>query len=62
VVNLKIGKKTFEMHLVRWDYGAALVPIEDGAAAAPAKKKAHVFSWNRRTGEVTRWHGEEKGK
>jgi hypothetical protein len=42
MVNLKIGKKTFEMKFISWDSGAALVPVkqdEPAAETSPALQK-----------------------
>ena len=63
MVEIKVGRRTYEMKFISWSEGAAMTCIDaDQVVRAPAKEKARVFSWDRKTGEVTRWHGEEKGK
>jgi hypothetical protein len=41
MVELKIGKKTFEMKLISWGEGGALLPVENAATAGttPAQRR-----------------------
>jgi len=59
IIQLKIGPKVTEWILTNHGEGVrSLRPKEIATVTAQAEEKARVFSWNRRTGAVNRWHGE----
>lgn len=58
---MRIGAKTVRMRLITWKEGAAMTSIDaDQVTVTAHEEKARVFSWNRKTGEINRWHGEQK--
>jgi hypothetical protein len=61
MVEIKVGRRTYEMKFISWSEGAAMTCIDvDHVVSAPAKERARVFSWNPKTGAINRWHGEQK--
>jgi len=44
MLELRIGKKTFEWKLVAWDCGAALLPLGDAATEATSTPERKIIA------------------
>jgi hypothetical protein len=57
-----IGKKMIMMELIEWAQGRAVREIVVDEQPEPSKKTARIFRWDRKTGQIERWHGGEKAE